>query len=225
MRLLVFSAAVQTFVASLNTFVTVFLRSEVQLQDGTILWLTAGAALMGIGAMRLLRHRVDKLGSRPFIGLVFLWWVFYFLCWFLLAAHWLSSSWLIAPALILMGGFFGAIYDLALTRLLMNTVGNRNFSTQYFALYSVSASIMTGIAPILWGLLLDNLRHTQWQLGAVRLDGFAVFFAIQWFTLAFVLLAFFNLREASSTSTAALIRHLLVAASGRSLAQLAARNR
>lgn len=224
-RLLIYTAAVQAFVASINTFVIVFMRDQVQLQNGAILWLTAGAALMGTAAMRLLRHRVDRLGSRPFLGIVFLWWVLYFLCWFLLAARWIGYAWLIAPALILTGGFFGAIYDLAMTRLLMNTVGDRRFSTQYFAFHSVSASLMTGISPILWGLLLDTLRGAQWRIGPWQLDGFALFFAIQWLTLAVVLLTFMHLREASSTSTSSLIYRLLVRAPGERLAHLTARDR
>jgi MFS family permease len=224
-RLLFYTATVQAFVASIATFVTVFVRDQVQLQDGAILWLTAGAALLGTAAMRLLRHRVDRLGSRPFLGIVFIWWALYFLSWFLLAAHWLAYPWLAAPVLMLMGGFFGAIYDLALTRLLMNTVGNRPFSTQYFALHSVSASIVLGISPILWGLLLDHLRTAQWQVGSLQLDGFAVFFGLQWLGLVFVLLALMQLRETSSTSTVALLYRVLVGAPSQRLAQLTTRNR
>ena len=224
-RLLVYTATVQAFVASIGTFVTVFMRDQVQLQDGTILWLTAGAALMGTAAMRLLRHRVDRLGSRPFLGIVLIWWALYFLCWFLLAMRWLGNPWLVAPALVLMGGFFGAIYDLALTRLLMNTVGNRPFSTQYFALHSVSASLVLGVSPILWGLLLDNLRAVQWRLGGWQLDGFALFFGIQWLALVFVLLAYMQLRETSAASTAALLYRALVSVPSRRLAQLTARGR
>jgi MFS family permease len=222
-RLLVFSMTVQTFVASIATFVVVFVRDQVELQDGTILWLTAGAALLGTFAMRLLRHRVDRFGSRPFLGIVFLWWVVYFLSWFLLAAHWLAQPILIAPALMLMGGFFGAIYDLALTRLLMNTVGDRTHSTEYFALHSVLISLMTGVSPILWGLLLDNLRGVQVTLGSITLEGFAVFFGIQWLCLGLVLLAFTQVREASSSSTGSLLYRALVTAPGQRLLQLTGR--
>ena len=90
-QLLVFGVAVQVFVASSATFVTVFAREEVQLRDGAILWLTAAAALAGTVALTLLRNRVDRLGSRPFLGIVFLWWVVYYLLWFLMAAHLISG--------------------------------------------------------------------------------------------------------------------------------------
>jgi hypothetical protein len=107
----------------------------------------------------------------------------------------------------------------------MNTVGNRPFSTQYFALHSVSASIVLGISPILWGLLLDHLRTAQWQVGSLQLDGFAVFFGLQWLGLVFVLLALMQLRETSSTSTVALLYRVLVGAPSQRLAQLTTRNR
>jgi MFS family permease len=222
-RLLVFSMGVQTFVASIGTFVIVFVRDQVQLQDGTILWLTAGSAVLGTVAMRLLRHRVDRFGSRPFLGITFLWWVFYFLVWFLLAAQWLVRPLLIAPVLLLTAGFFGAIYDLALTRLLMNTVGDRTHSTEYFALHSVLISFMTGISPILWGLLLDQLRGLQFTVGGIELNGFAVFFAIQWCGLFLVLLAYTQVREASSSSTGSLLYRVLVTAPSQRLAQLTGR--
>jgi MFS family permease len=223
-RLLVFSMAVQTFVASIATFVTLFVRDQVQLQDGTILWLAAGAALLGTLAMRLLRHRVDRFGSRPFLGVVFLWWVVYFLTWFLLAAHVVGQPLLVAPLLMLLAGFFGAIYDLALTRLLMNTVGDRTHSTEYFALHSVLISFMVGISPILWGLLLDTLRNQQFTVGGMELDGFAVFFALQWLCLGFVLLAFTQVHEASSSSTGSLLYRVFVAAPSQRIIQLTGRN-
>jgi Na+/melibiose symporter-like transporter len=222
-RLLKFSMVVQVFVASIATFIIVFVRDQVQLQDGTILWLTAGAALMGTLAMRLLRHRVDRFGSRPFLGVVFIWWVAYFLCWFLLAAQWIEQPLLLAPLLMLLAGFFGAIYDLALTRLLMNTVGDRTHSTEYFALHSVLISLMTGISPILWGLLLDTLRGLQLSVGGVELDGFAVFFGIQWLGLGLVLLAFTQVREASSSSTGSLLYRVFVTAPTQRIAQLTSR--
>ncbi len=224
LRLLIFSMAVQTFVASIATFVTVFVRDQVQLQDGTILWLTAGAAVLGTLALRPLRHRVDHYGSRPFLGVVFIWWVVYFFTWFLLAAHLVDQPFIVAPALMLLAGFFGAIYDLSLTRLLMNTVGDRTHSTEYFALHSVLISLMVGISPILWGLLLDTLRKQQYTIGGMALDGFAVFFALQWLCLGFILLAFTQVREPSSSSTGTLLYRVFVTAPTQRFTELTSRN-
>ena len=125
---------------------------------------------------------------------------------------------------MLLAGFFGAIYDLSLTRLLMNTVGDRTHSTEYFALHSVLISLMVGISPILWGLLLDTLRKQQYTVGGMQLDGFAVFFALQWVCLGVVLLAFTQVREPSSTSTGTLLYRVFVAAPTQRFTQLTSRH-
>jgi MFS family permease len=220
LRLLLFSAAVQVFVLSTGTFVIVFVREEIQLQDGTILWITAGAALIGTVALRMLRHRVDRLGSRPFLGLVFLWWVVYYVLWFLLAAHVVDAALVVAPALLLMAGFFGAIYDLALTRLLMNSFGDRPAMTQYFALQSVIVSLLAGISPILWGWLLDSLRGLDVTVAGTELNAFALFFGLQWLLLGVVFLMLTQVHEASAASTGALLHQIFVEAPNRRIAAL-----
>ena len=222
-RLLRLSATVQVFVTSVVTFVIVFVREDVHLADSTILWLTAGAALAGTGGLLLLRNRVDRLGSRPFLGLAFLWWVVYYLLWWLMAAGFLGNAWLLAPLLLLLAGFFNSIYELAITRLLMNTVGDRPATTQYFALYSVIVSLLAGLSPILWGWLLDSLRGVEVTVGGLRLDSYAIFFGLQWLSLGFVFLALVQVKEASATTTGALLYRVLVVAPTQRIAVLTGR--
>ncbi len=216
-KLLVFSAMVQILVLSTGVFVTVFVREEVQLSDGVILWVAAAASLAGTVALALLRNRIDALGSRPFLGLVFLWWVAYYALWFLLAVSPARAP-AVAVAMMLLAGFFGSIYDLALTRLLMNTVGDQPEATRYFALHSVIVSVLNGFAPMGWGLALDLARATQVSLAGISLGGYALLFAVQWLLLGLVLLTLVHVREASSIST----RYLFSAALARA-PQVAAR--
>lgn len=212
-RLLIFSGAVQFCVLSTGTFVTVFVREEAGIQDGAILWLSAGAALLGALSLLLLRHRVDRLGSRPFFMLVFVWWTVYFALWFAMAAGWIGAAWLVAPLLLLGAGFFAAIYDLALTRLLMNTVSDHTASTQYFALQSVIVSLLAGVAPILWGLLLDALRAREAPGAGV--GGFALFFGLQWLLLGVVFLALGRVKENDTVSLRAMVVRAVAAAAHR----------
>ena len=212
LRLLTFSAVVQLCVLSTATFVTIFVREEVGLSDGIILWLAAGASLVGILALHLLRGRADRFGSRPFLGVAFLWWTIYYLAWFLLAAYPVGAAWLVAPALLLAAGFFAAMYELALTRLLMNTVGDRPDTTQYFALQSVIVSLIAGAAPILWGWLLDHLHGVSVSIGRMQLDGYAIFFGLQWLLLGVVLIALEQVKEGDATPTRMLLRRVLVSA-------------
>lgn len=212
LSLLTFSVAVQVCVSSTATFVTVFVRNEVNLVDGTILWLTAGAALIGTVALTLLRNRVDRLGSRPFLGITFLWWVVYYAAWFLMAANLVGHQQLLAALLLVMSGFFAATYDLALTRLLMNTVGDRPASAQYFALHSVIVSLLAGTAPILWGFFLDRLDDVAVTVGGIVLSGYSIFFGLQWLMLAVVLLTLLKVKEANCATTGAVLYHIFIGA-------------
>jgi hypothetical protein len=161
------------------------------------------------------------MGSRPFLGVVFLWWTFYYLGWFLLAAHLVEGARFVAPLLMLAAGFFAAIYELSLTRLLMNTVGDRPGATQYFALQSVIVSVLAGLSPITWGWMLDNLRDVQLAAGGLTLDGYAIFFGVQWLLLGVVFLALGRVKEGNATDTRTLLYRALVIAPGHRLAGLA----
>ena len=226
-KLVIFSATVQVAVLSTGAFVTVFVREEVQLGDGVILWVAAAASLAGTFALALLRNRIDALGSRPFLGVVFLWWTAYYALWFLLAISPARSP-AMAVGMMLLAGFFGSIYDLALTRLLMKTVGDQPEATRYFALHSVIISVLNGFAPMAWGLALDAARAMHVSLAGVSLSGYALFFAAQWVLLALVLLMLAQVREVSSTSTRRLLSDALIGgarAAARRIANLRLRDR
>jgi len=224
-RLLTFAAVVQLCVLSTGTFITVFVREEVNIQDGLILWITAGAALVGIFSLRLLRSRVDGLGSRPFLGVVFLWWTIYYFAWFLLAAHLVTGAWLLAPLLLMAAGFFASIYELSLTRLMMNTVGDRPGTTQFFALQSVIVSLLAGVSPILWGWMLDHVRDLQIVVGGLTLNGYAIFFGVQWLLLSAVFVALMRVREGNAATTKTLLYRALVVAPSHRIADLTHRTR
>lgn len=224
-RLLIFAAVVQLCVLSTGTFITVFVREEVKLQDGAILWITAGAALVGIFSLRLLRSRIDGLGSRPFLGVVFLWWTIYYFVWFLMAARLVDGAQLLAPLMMLTAGFFASIYELSLTRLLMNTVGDRPGTTQYFALQSVIVSLLAGLSPIMWGWMLDNLDRVRLAVGGVSLDSYAIFFGVQWLLLGAVFIALLQVKEGNATTTKTLLYRVLVVAPSHRIAGLAHRTR
>jgi MFS family permease len=209
-RLILFSASVQAVVAASGTFTVVFTREEVGIGDGPILWLTAGASLMGMLALTLLRHRADRTGSKPLLSLVLCWWVAYFLLWLLLSLH--AIPVLAAPFLMFVAGFFGSTYDLALTRLLMNVAGDRPASAQYFALHSVLVSAVTGISPVVWGFLLDNLRSVQIVLAGVTLNRYAFLFGLQWLMLGLVALMLMRLKESNAQPVARVAAHAAYAA-------------
>ncbi|MCS7060532.1 MAG: MFS transporter [Anaerolineae bacterium] len=204
-QLVLFSATAQVVVLSSGAFVTVFAREEVRLSDGAILWATAASSLVGAVALALLRNRIDALGSRPFLGLVFLWWVAYDALWLALALSPTRSP-LLAIATLSIAGFFGSIYDLALTRLLMNTVGDQPETTRYFALHSVIVSLLNGVAPMLWGAVLDWARSVQVGVADLLLNGYSLFFALQGILLIGVFWSLLRVHEPNAASTRQVLR-------------------
>ena len=194
-RLVFFSCMVQLVVAASNTFTVVFVRDQVGLGDGPILWLTAGAALLSMFAAQVLRLKADEMGSKPLLVFALVWWGVYFLLWFLLSVNGMSQPVLTVCLLMLANGFFAAVYDLALTRLLMNVAGDRPASAQYFALHSVVTSVITGVAPIAWGLLLDALEGASAHFSGFILTQYSYLFGLQWLLLLLVGVSLAWLRE------------------------------
>jgi len=119
------------------------------------------------------------VGSKPLLVFAFGWWVIYFVLWFLLSVNGMPQPILSVCLLILANGFFAAIYDLALTRLLMNIAGDRPASAQYFAFQSVVNSVITGLSPIAWGFVLDGLEGIRTPLAGFNLSNYSYLFGAQ----------------------------------------------
>lgn len=167
-----FTLVWQVVVASSATFTIVFSREEAGLGDGALVWLSAGAALMAMIGLQVTRPNLDRRGSKFFMRLVLGWWAVHFSVWLLMALRMIPTRGEIAAALMLGNGIFLVIFDTAATRLLMNLAGDRPGATQYFAVQQVQINLAGGLAPILWGVILDSLRNAAF-------DRFAVFFAAQ----------------------------------------------
>jgi hypothetical protein len=99
---------------------------------------------------------LDRVGSRPVLGLSAFIFGIHWLGWGAVAAHLLPFQW--GPILFQQAtaGIGLALYNSAHMRLLMATVPAMGRS-HFFALFSVAASLVAGLAPLGWGLLTDAL--------------------------------------------------------------------
>ena len=123
-------------------------------------------------ALALLRSRLDVQGSKRFMWMAWIWWVVLFAAWLLLAITRVQIGWVFALLLMIGHGFFASMYELAATRMLMLTAGDRTGSARYLTFQGVVVSLVSGLAPILWGSALDALR-------GLAISRFVVFFAVQ----------------------------------------------
>lgn len=195
-RLMLFALMVQVVIAANGAFVIVFAREQVGIPDGIILWLTAAASLIGIFTVVLLRNRTDKHGSKPFLWLVLAMWLVAFVMWMLLAGGLADGAarW-IAGALLVISGLSAAMYDLSITRLVMNTVGDKPGNAQYFALNAAIVNIVAASMPVIWGALLDAWKSVDLTFGAFNVNRFSLFFGAEVLLLGFVALALRRVRE------------------------------
>ncbi len=221
-RLLGFSTIVQLGLSAHGIFVVVFLKEQILLNDGTILWLTAGSAMMGMVALKCFAQHTDRVGSKPYLDLVWSWWIVYFFLWLLVSTHAIQHTKLLSMGLLLTGGFFGSTYDLAVTRLLLNMVGEKPDKTRYFAVYAVVVSLVVGLTPIPWGMVLDGLRHMNLTVSGMGMEWnpFSIFFGTEWLMLFVIGFTLTRVKEPESQPTAFVAYEIFVGMPARGLTLL-----
>jgi Major Facilitator Superfamily len=195
-RLILFSALAQIVNLGAGAFVTVFARTRVGLSDSNLLWLSAGASLLVMIGMTLVRSRLDRLGSKPFLWITLGWWTTALLTWLTIAATGTTLAPLIAPVLLIVTESFAWMFELFNMRLAMNTLASPDNSATGFAVYSVVVNVAAGIAPITFGALLDTLRFVTVQAGSLLFDNYTALFAIELGIVALAALALRRVRNA-----------------------------
>jgi MFS family permease len=189
--------------------VVAFLRTELQMVEQTILLLTAVSFLGGWSSLWLLGSRMDRLGSKPVLIFSFITWIVLMLGWCGLAGGLVSPSLGLILVLEFLIGLASALINMATLRLAMAVIPvmGRN---HFFALYSVVGNLTQGIAPILWGLLIDAMRvlHVTWKYW--EWNRFSVFFLMVTAVFAWALLATRRLEEPKAARMDALLREVLL---------------
>lgn len=192
----------------LTTFTVAYLKTAAGMTADKILYVTALSYLGGLGGLVLFGTRLDRLGSKPVLTVTLLGWVGVLAGWALLAAKALAPGLAVILGLQLAMGLGYAVYQMANTRLAMATVPAMG-RDHFFALFSVVANLTLGVAPMLWGLLIDAFGPREfWCLG-LSLNRFSFFFMLV--TLAFVATLALSRRldEPRAANVEALLRDLL----------------
>ena len=160
----------------LTVFTIAYLKTEAGMSEGAILFVTGVAFLGGLAGLGYFESRTDRLGSKPVLAFCLSIWIFILIGWLLLAGRVVHSQIGLVLLLELMMGFAYALVNMNNTRLAMvlaPVMGRSHF----FALYSVVANLTLGLAPILWGLLIDAFGPRQLQWHHFELNRFSLFFA------------------------------------------------
>jgi len=195
-KLVTFAALAQVINLGAGAFVTVYARTRIGLADSILLWLSAGASLLVILAMAFVRSRLDRLGSKPFLWVTLGWWTTAVVAWALLAASGASIGIFVAPLLLVVTECFAWLFELFNTRLTMNTLATPDNNATAFAFYSVIVNVAAGVAPIVFGAVLDALTNVRLPAGPLSFDNYTALFALQLLVLALAALALRRVRNA-----------------------------
>ncbi|MEW6306484.1 MAG: MFS transporter [Verrucomicrobiota bacterium] len=192
----------------ISAFSVAFLKVSVGLAEGSILLLTSMTFLGGLCSLWLMGTRLDRFGSKPVLVAGCLGWLVILTGWVLIAGKLVAPHlWLILLLMFLMG-LGASMINMANTRLAMAIIPvmGRN---HFFALFSVVGSLVLGLAPMGWGLLIDAFRVLETEWHGFDLNRYAVFFLAA--GAAFVVLIFFcrKLEEPEAGSMEALLRDFL----------------
>ena len=158
---------------------------------------------------------LDRVGSRPVLGLSALIFGIHWLGWGAVAAHLLPFQWGIIFFQQATAGDGLALYNSAHMRLLMGTVPAMGRS-HFFALFSVAASLVAGLAPLGWGLLTDAMRSVKFGTG-VEVNRFVILYVTMTLILIPAMVALRRIEEARASTTEELLRELVLETPWRSI--------
>ena len=208
-RLLRFVLVWSVAYGGFTTFTVAFMKAGTGLGEAQILFLTSVAFLGGLSSLWLLGHRLDHVGSKPILALSLVGWLVISASWIALAG-WTSQCWLLVIlALQFLMGLFAALVGMANSRLAMATIPVKG-RNHFFALYSVFANVSLGLAPILWGLLIDIVGRHHFRFLGIEWNHYSVFYLLVLLVFALALVLAGRLHEPKAASLESLLTDLMV---------------
>lgn len=175
-KLLWFTTVYMTVIGSLGVFTVEYLVVRGKFSESMILLLSGLSFVGALAGLAITGPRLDAMGSKPWLrhGLILMALVIF--GWFLLACGLLPSWPVLVGILNFFGGLGGAVFGVANTRITMGSVPamGRN---HFFALFTVVSGIGLGVAPMVWGAMLDTLGTLDVVVGSFAVNRYSVYFA------------------------------------------------
>jgi MFS family permease len=184
----------------------------------TILLICSVFFLGGLVSLWFGTH-LDKLGSKPVMAFSSLLWLGILTTWALIAGKFLSPLPVIILVLEFLMGLGAALFSMANVRLTM-VISPERGRTHFFALYSVVANASLGLAPIVWGILIDLFRDVNFYWNGLFWNRYTFFFVGALLVFALTLVMKFRLEEKAAGKVEDLMRELLLNAPQRLFAKL-----
>jgi MFS family permease len=222
LKILIYDGVLLTALAGSSVFWIPFLRDTFGASDAFILWMMVAWSVVMTVSLWGFGHLIDRVGSRPLLGLGTVSFIIHFSLWGALAARVLPFNWVTLGAIQLTSGIGNSLYNLANTRLVMATVPPMGRS-HFFALFTVVTSLVLGVLPVFWGILLDSLAGWGTTWSAWQWNQYSLLYCALMLIVIVALVLRKRLSEPRAMTTDAFLRELLVETPGRALSRLLAR--
>jgi MFS family permease len=218
-RIVIYCVTIHVAFAGMSFLWVPMSKSMFNFSDAQILLLGASGSGAAMLALMLMGSMIDRVGSRPLLLFSLIIIVLHLCGWGLLAGGWLPLNlWTIALQQIT-AGFAAPLFSLANSRSLMATIPQMGRS-HFFAIYTVITSLILGIMPVFWGLLLDTLEQFQPLFFGFSFSAYALIY----FVMAGIgLVAFIQAlktEEKQSITTEDFLRELFIKTPARALSRI-----
>jgi hypothetical protein len=221
-RLLVYNVVFQFAMAGAGLFWVPMLRDRYAFQDWQILGMMAMWGAVVAVTLWSFRALADRVGSRPLLAVSGGVFVVHLLGWCAIAADVLPPTLWVIALIQTTAGLGGALFNLANTRLAMETVP-RTGRSHFFAVFTVVNNLILGVMPVGWGLLIDTLAGWQCRWSLWEWNQYSVGYTAV--IVVLVVSQFFRARlaEERAMSTDVFLNELLVKTPSRALSRLIGR--
>jgi MFS family permease len=189
-------------------FTAAYLRGMGHLPEGSILTISSIFFIGGLLSLTIGRH-LDRLGSKPAITISCTLWILITLGWILIASGAVPLLLYSALALQFLMGFATSTFNMANVRLAM-VISPPMGKTHFFAIFNVVANLTLGLAPVLWGLLIDLFAQTNQHYSAFTLNRYTIFYLATTLLFAITLYLTRRLEEPTAARVEDLIRQILL---------------
>ena len=159
----------------LSVFPVEYLRVQAHFSPMLICALSAFTFVGPILILQWMGVRVDRHGSIPFIRTSLSVFALALVLWFAMSSGVIAASWWMALLLNFLGGVAIAGISVSSGHLWMAVVPEVG-KNHYFAIATVITSLAAGVAPLLWGWLLDSLGGLDLVEGPFHLRRHSIYF-------------------------------------------------
>ncbi|MEI7865356.1 MAG: hypothetical protein WCI38_08280, partial [Chthoniobacterales bacterium] len=163
-------------IGGVGVFTVEFLVVREKFGEGIILFLGGLSFIGALAGLALTGPWLDATGSKPWLRRALLLFELVIGGWCLMSGRMVPAWPVLVGALNFFGGFAGAMFGVASTRIVMGSVPvmGRN---HFFALYAVVSGLGLGGAPMVWGAVLDTLGTLEVAVGGVSVNRYTIYFA------------------------------------------------